>query len=252
MSKTVQTQYGEVTVDTPRDRDSSFDPQTVRKRETILAEGMADQIIGMYAFGTSTREISRYFECEFNTRLSADTISAITDRVLPEIKEWKSRTLESVYAICWLDAIHYKVKDDNGRAVTRAIYHVLGINKDGHKELLGMYVARSEGANFWLEVLTDLQNRGVEDIMICCVDGLKGFPDAIQSVFPHTAMQLCIVHQIRNSIKYVGSWHQKEFLKDLKIVYGAVSKESAETELDSLEAKWGERYPIVIKSWRDN
>lgn len=252
MSKTVQTQYGEVTVETPRDRDGSFDPQTVRKRETILAEGMADQIIGMYAFGTSTREISSYFEREFNTRLSAETISAITDRVLPEIKEWKSRSLDAVYAICWLDAIHYKVKDDNGRAVTRAIYNVLGINKEGHKELLGMYVAKSEGANFWLEVLTDLQNRGVEDIMICCVDGLKGFPDAIQSVFPHTAVQLCIVHQIRNSIKYVGSKHQKEFLKDLKRVYGAVSKEAAETELDNLEAKWGKQYPIVIKSWRDN
>ena len=252
MSKTVQTQYGEVTVETPRDRDGSFDPQTVRKRETILAEGMADQIIGMYAFGTSTREISSYFDREFNTRLSAETISAITDRVLPEIKEWKSRSLDAVYAICWLDAIHYKVKDDNGRAVTRAIYNVLGINKEGHKELLGMYVAKSEGANFWLEVLTDLQNRGVEDIMICCVDGLKGFPDAIQSVFPHTAVQLCVVHQIRNSIKYVGSKHQKEFLKDLKRVYGAVSKEAAETELDDLEAKWGEQYPIVIKSWRDN
>lgn len=252
MSKTVQTQYGEVTVETPRDRDGSFDPQTVRKRETILAEGMADQIIGMYAFGTSTREISSYFEREFNTRLSAETISAITDRVLPEIKEWKSRSLDAVYAICWLDAIHYKVKDDNGRAVTRAIYNVLGINKEGRKELLGMYVAKSEGANFWLEVLTDLQNRGVEDIMICCVDGLKGFPDAIQSVFPHTAVQLCVVHQIRNSIKYVGSKHQKEFLKDLKRVYGAVSKEAAETELDDLEAKWGEQYPIVIKSWRDN
>lgn len=252
MSKTVQTQYGEVTVETPRDRDGSFDPQTVRKRETILAEGMADQIIGMYAFGTSTREISSYFEREFNTRLSAETISAITDRVLPEIKEWKSRSLDAVYAICWLDAIHYKVKDDTGRAVTRAIYNVLGINKDGHKELLGMYVAKSEGANFWLEVLTDLQNRGVEDIMICCVDGLKGFPDAIQSVFPHTAVQLCVVHQIRNSIKYVGSKHQKEFLRDLKRVYGAVSKEAAETELDNLETKWGEQYPIVIKSWRDN
>jgi len=190
MSKTVQTQYGEVTVATPRDRDGSLDPQTVRKRETILAEGMANQIIGMYAFGTSTREISRYFEREFDTKLSADTISAITDRVLPEIKEWKSRTLDPVYAIFWLDAIHYKVKDDTGRAVTRAIYNVLGINKEGHKELLGMYVAKSEGANFWLEVLTDLQNRGVEDIMICCVDGLKGFPDAIQSVFPNTAVQL--------------------------------------------------------------
>lgn len=252
MSKTVQTQYGEVTVETPRDRDGSFDPQTVRKRETILAEGMADQIIGMYAFGTSTREISSYFEREFNTRLSAETISAITDRVLPEIKEWKSRSLDAVYAICWLDAIHYKVKDDTGRAVTRAIYNVLGINKEGQKELLGMYVAKSEGANFWLEVLTDLQNRGVEDIMICCVDGLKGFPDAIQSVFPHTAVQLCIVHQIRNSIKYVGSKHQKEFMKDLKRVYGAVSKEAAETELDNLETKWGEQYLIVIKSWRDN
>ena len=252
MSKRVQTQYGEVTVETPRDRDGSFDPQTVRKRETILAEGMADQIIGMYALGTSTREISRYFEHEFDTRLSAETISAITDRVLPEIKEWKSRTLEPVYAICWLDAIHYKVKDDSGRAVTRAIYNVLGINKEGHKELLGMYVAKSEGANFWLEVLTDLQNRGVEDIMICCVDGLKGFPDAIQSVFPHTAVQLCIVHQIRNSIKYVGSKHQKDFMKDLKRVYGAVSKDAAETELDNLELKWGEQYPIVIKSWRDN
>ena len=165
---------------------------------------------------------------------------------------WRKVKLDYVYAICWLDAIHYKVKDDTGRAVTRAIYNVLGINKEGHKELLGMYVAKSEGANFWLDVLTDLQNRGVEDIMICCVDGLKGFPDAIQSVFPNTAVQLCIVHQIRNSIKYVGSKHQKEFMKDLKLVYGAVSKEAAETELDNLEAKWGEQYPIVIKSWRDN
>lgn len=252
MSKTVQTPYGAVTVETPRDRDGSFSPETVRKRETVLAEGMAERIIGMYALGTSTREISTYFEREFNTRMSAETISAITDRVLPEIKEWKSRSLDSVYAICWLDAIHYKVKDDSGRAVSRAIYNVLGINKEGRKELLGMYVAKSEGANFWLDVLTDLQNRGVQDIMICCVDGLKGFPDAIQSVFPNAAVQLCVVHQIRNSIKYVGSKHQKEFLKDLKCVYGATNKESAESELDNLEAKWGEQYPIVIKSWRDN
>src|SRR5574344_3115792 len=148
MPKQVQTKYGEVTVETPRDRECTFDPQTVKKRETILAEGMADQIIGMYAFGTSTREISRYFEKEFDTKLSAETLSAITDRVLPEIKEWKSRTLEPVYAICWLDAIHYKVKDDSGRAVTRAIYNVLGVSKNGQKELLGMYVAKSEGANF--------------------------------------------------------------------------------------------------------
>jgi putative transposase len=252
MPKQVQTRYGEVNIEPPRDRDGSFAPQIVKKRETILAEGMADQIINMYAFGTSTRDISKYFEREFDTKLSAETISSITDRVLPEIKAWRSRMLDPVYAVCWLDAIHYKVKDETGRAVTRAIYNVLGINKDGHKELLGMYISKSEGANFWLEVLTDLQNRGVQDILICCVDGLKGFPDAIQSVFPETSVQLCIVHQIRNSIKYVGSKHQKEFLRDLKTVYSAVSKETAETQLDALDNRWGEMYPIVIKSWRDN
>lgn len=252
MSKSVQTKYGSVTIETPRDRDGSFAPETVKKRETILAEGMADQIINMYAIGTSTRAISQYFEREFNATLSADTISAITDRVIPEIKSWKSRMLDPVYAICWLDAIHYKVKDDKGRAVTRAIYNVLGINKSGRKELLGMYISESEGANFWLDVMTDLQNRGVRDILICCVDGLKGFPDAIQSVFPESAVQLCIVHQIRNSIKYAGSKHQQEFMKDLKTVYGAVNKETAETQLDSLDARWGDMYPIVIKSWRDN
>lgn len=248
----MQTPYGEVTIETPRDRDGSFEPQTVKKRETILPEGMADQIINMYAFGTSTRDISKYFEREFDTSLSAETISSITDRVLSEIKAWRSRMLDPVYAICWLDAIHYKVKDETGRAVSRAIYNVLGINKEGHKELLGMYISKSEGANFWLEVLSDFQNRGVRDILICCVDGLKGFPDAIQSVFPDTSVQLCVVHQIRNSVKYVDSWHQKEFLRDRKTVYGAVSKETTETLLDTLEGKWGELYPIVIKSWRDN
>lgn len=160
--------------------------------------------------------------------------------------------LDPVYAICWLDAILYKVKDDKGRAVTRAIYNVLGINKSGHKDLLGMYISESEGANFWLDVMTDFQNRGVRDILICCVDGLKGFPDAIQSVFLETSVQLCVVHQIRNSIKYVGSKHQKEFLKNLKTVYGAVSKDSALAQLDMVDEKWGEMYPIVIKSWRDS
>ena len=239
MPKQVQTCYGAVIVETPRDRDGSFEPQTVKKCETILAEGMADQIINMYAFGTSTRDISKCFEREFGTRLSAETISSITDRVLPEIKAWRSRMLDPVYAICWLDTIHYKVRDETGRAVSRAIYNVLGINKEGHKELLGMYISKSEGANFWLEVLSDLQNKGVRDILICCVDGLKGFPDAIQSVFPDTSVQLCIVHQIHSSIKHVGSKHQKEFLWNLKTVYGAVSKETAETQLDALDSKWG-------------
>ena len=252
MPKQVQTCYGAVTVETPRNRDDSFEPQTVKKRETILAEGMADQIINMYSFSTSTRDISKCFEREFDTRLSAETISSITDRVLPEIKAWRSRMLDPVYAICWLDAIHYKVKDETGRAVSRAIYNVLGINREGHKELLGMYISKSEGANFWLEVLSDLQNRGVRgytDILICCIDGLKGFSDAIQSVFPGTSVQLSV---LRNSIKYVGSKHQKEFLCNLKTVYGVVSKETAETQLDTLEGKWGETCSIVIKSWRDN
>lgn len=252
MQKQVQTSMGEVTVSTPRDRNSTFDPQFIKKRETILAEGVADRIIGLYAMGNSTREISDWMEENLGNRVSADTISSITDRVLPEIKAWKSRSLEPVYPIVWMDAIHYKVTDERGYAVTRAIYNVLGIDSDGHKDLLGMYISKNEGANFWLSVLTDLQNRGVQDILIACVDGLKGFPDAIRSVYSDTIVQLCIVHQIRNSIKYVGSKHQKEFMKDLKLVYQTVSKEAAETELLNLDSKWGEQYPIVIKSWQDN
>lgn len=252
MQKQVQTRLGEVTVSTPRDRNSSFDPQFIKKRETILAEGVADRIIGLYALGNSTREISDWMEENLGNRVSADTISSITDRVLPEIKAWKSRSLERVYPIVWMDAIHYKVMDERGCAVSRAIYNVLGINSEGHKDLLGMYISQSEGANFWLGVLTDLQNRGVDDILIACVDGLRGFPEAIQSVYPQTTIQLCVIHQIRNSIKYVGSKHQKEFMKDLKRVYQAVNREGAEMELDKLEEKWGGQYPIVIKSWRDN
>ena len=252
MQKQVQTPVGEVTVSTPRDRDSSFDPQFIKKRETMLAEGMAEKIISMHALGTSTRAISDWMEENLSCRVSAETISSITDRVLPEIKSWRSRSLDPVYAIVWLDAIHYKVMDGKGFAVTRAIYNVLGVGKDGKKDLLGMYISKSEGSNFWLSVLSDLQNRGVKDILITCIDGLKGFPDAIKSVFPETNVQLCIVHQIRNSLKYVGSKNQKVFLADLKRVYSAVSKEAAETQLDSLETKWGEQYPIVIKFWRDN
>lgn len=252
MHKQVQTPLGEVTVSTPRDRHSTFDPQFIKKRETILAESVSDRIIGLYALGNSTRQISDWMEENLGNRVSAETISAITDRVLPEIKAWRSRPLESVYPIVWMDAIHYKVMDDGGRAVSRAIYNVLGIDKEGHKDVLGMYISKSEGANFWLSVLTDLQNRGVQDILIASIDNLKGFADAISSVYPDTVVQLCIVHQIRNSCKYVGSKHQKEFIKDLKRVYQAVNKETAESALDDLELKWGEQYPIVIRSWRDN
>ena len=253
MQKQVQTSMGEVTVSTPRDRNATFEPQFIKKkRETILAEGVADRIIGLYALGNSTREISDWMKENLGNRVSAETISSITDRVLPEIKAWRSRNLDPVYPIVWLDAIHYKVMDDRGCAISRAIYNVLAIDKEGRKDLLGMYISKNEGANCWLNVLTDLQNRGVRDILIACVDGLKGVPDAIQSVFPDTIVQLCVVHQIRNSVKYVGSKHQKEFIKDLKHVYGAVSKETAEIELLNLDEKWGEKYPIVIRSWQDN
>lgn len=252
MSKQVQTQMGEITVNTPRDRLSTFEPEFIKKRETILAEGVADRIIGLYALGNSTREISDWMEENLGNRVSADTISAITDRVLPEIQSWKSRPLERVYAIVWMDAIHYKVMDDKNRPVTRAIYNVLGVDRNGYKDLLGMYISKSEGANFWLQVLTDLQTRGVKDILIACTDNLTGFSDAIKSVFAETTIQTCIVHQIRNSLKYVASKNQKEFMKDLKRVYQAVSKDQAAVELENLNSKWGEDYPIVIKSWRDN
>lgn len=252
MTKQVQTSLGEVTVHTPRDREGSFTPQLIKKRETILAEGVADKIIGLYALGNSTRQISDWIETNLGNRISADTISAITDRILPELQSWKSRMLESVYPIVWMDAIHYKVMDDKNRPVSRAIYNVLGINREGYKELLGMYISKSEGANFWLSVLTDLQNRGVQDILIACIDNLKGFAEAINSVYPQTVIQSCIVHQVRNSVKYVASKNQKEFMADLKRIYQAVNKETAESELLKLQQKWEEHYPVVIKSWQDN
>ena len=251
-SKQVQTGMGEVTVHTPRDRDSRFEPEFIKKRERILADSVSDRIIGLYALGNSTREISDWMEENLGNRVSADTISSITDRILPELQSWRSRPLDCVYPIVWMDAIHYKVMDEKNRPVTRAIYNVLGVDANGYKDLLGMYISKSEGANFWLSVLTDLQSRGVKDILIACTDNLTGFSDAILSVFPHTVVQSCIVHQIRNSVKYVASKNQKAFLRDLKQVYAAVNLETAEDELDNLELKWGEDYPIVIKSWRDN
>lgn len=250
--KQVQTSMGEVTVHTPRDRDSTFEPEFIKKRERILADSVSDRIIGLYALGTSTREISDWMEEHLGNRVSAETISSITDRVLPEIQSWRTRPLESVYAIVWMDAIHYKVMDEKNRPVTRAIYNIIGIDKDGYKDLLGMYISKSEGANFWLSCLTDLESRGVKDILIACTDNLTGFSDAILSVYPNTTIQTCIVHQIRNSVKYVASKNQKEFVRDLKKVYQAINKEQAEIELDSLDSKWGVDYPIVIKSWRSN
>jgi len=249
--KQLRTSDGTIELSTPRDRRSSYEPQLVKKRETILADSLEKKILGMYGLGMSFRDISEHIKEMYDTEISHSTLSAITDRIIPEVKEWQSRSLDRLYTIVWMDAMHYKVKEEH-RVVSRAVYNVLGISRHGHKELLGMYVSDSEGANFWMGVLTDLQNRGVEDILISCIDNLNGFAEAIQAVFPKTEVQTCVVHQIRNSLKYVASKDQKEFMKDLKPVYQADTLEQAGLRMDELEAKWGKKYPVVIDSWRRN
>ena len=250
-SKHLKTLDGTFELDTPRDRNGDFEPQIVKKRETILAESLEQKIIGLYGLGVSFRDISAHIKEMYDTDISAATLSAITDKVIPLVTEWQSRPLESLYCIVWLDAMYYKVKD-GGKYATRCVYNILGINKEGKKEILGCYTSESEGANFWLGVLTDLQNRGVQDILIACIDNLKGFAEAIVSIFPQTEVQSCIVHQVRNTLKYVASKDQKEFMKDLKPVYQASGIELAQQELGNLAQKWGKKYPVVIESWQRN
>jgi transposase-like protein len=250
-TKTLKTDSGEIEITTPQDQSSSFEPQLVKKRETVLADNLAPKIIGLYGLGMSFRDISNHIKEMYDVEISHSTLSEITDRVIPQVKAWQCRPLESLYTIVWLDAMHYKVRDE-GRVVSRAVYNVLAINREGRKELIGMYISESEGANFWLSVLTDLKVRGVQDILIACIDNLNGFAEAISSIFPEVEVQSCIVHQVRNSLKYIASKDQKPFMKDLKKVYQAVNKDQAETELIQLEEKWGNKYPIVIKSWNNN
>ncbi|WP_430410838.1 IS256 family transposase [Kordia sp.] len=249
--KTIKSSVGSFDIETPTDRSSSFEPELVKKRQTILAENLSDKIIGLYGLGMSYRDIASHIKEMYDTDISHTVLSQITDKIIPDVKAWQSRPLEALYCIVWLDAMHYKVKV-NGKIQHRALYNILGINKEGKKSVLGMYISESEGANFWLQALTDLQHRGVEDILIACTDNLKGFTQAILSIFPKTQVQLCIVHQIRNSLKYVSSKDQKAFLVDLKKVYRAVNKSVAEDQLLNLEEKWGEKYPIVIESWQRN
>jgi putative transposase len=248
--KTVKSTSGEFELATPRDREGRFEPQIVKKHQTTISDEIEEKILSMYALGMSYKDIKSHIEEIYQISVSSATINAITDKIIPKIKEWQNRPLESIYPFVFMDAIHYKIKED-GKYVNKAVYTILGINIRGKKEILGLYLSESEGANFWLQVLTDLNNRGVNDILIASVDGLQGFPEAINSIFPKTEIQLCIIHQVRNSLKYVASKNKKEFMKDLKKVYQAVNKEQAETELDNLEEKWGNKYPIVIKSWRN-
>lgn len=247
--KTVKTSVGQFELETPRDREGSFEPQLVKKNQTKLTPEIDQKILGLYALGTSYRDIRFHIEELYGIEISEATITAVTDQLLPELKEWQSRSLDAVYPFIWLDAIHYKIKD-NGRYVSKAVYTILGLNVEGKKELLGLYLSESEGANYWLSVLTDLHNRGVKDILIASIDGLTGFPEAINSIYPDTEVQLCVIHQIRNSMKYVASKNQKRFMRDLKPVYQAQTKQAAETALEALEAKWGAQYPLVISSWQ--
>jgi len=250
-SKQVKTEYGEMTIESSRDRASTFEPQLIGKRQHVLGKGLDDKIISMYAKGMSYGDLQDHLEDLYGLEISKGKLSSITDQVLPALDNWRNRDLEEVYPIIWMDCIHYKIRE-GGKTVSRAIYVILGINCSGEKDLLGLYASENEGANFWLGVLSDLQNRGVQDVLIACIDNLTGFVEAIQSTFPKTEVQLCVVHQIRNSIKYVASKDQKSFLKDLKQVYRSSSKSAAEGMLDELERKWGEKYPMVILSWRNN
>lgn len=247
--KTVKSTTGSFELETPRDRAGTFEPQLVKKHQRSVSDEIETKILSMYGLGMSYADIAGHVEEMYGISVSTAAISTITDKLIAEVKAWQARPLENLYPFVWLDAIHYKIRD-KGRYQNKAIYTVLALTMDGKKEVLGLYLSESEGANFWLSVLTDLQNRGVEDILIASVDGLTGFPEAIAAIYPDTEVQLCIVHQIRNSLRYVASKNHKAFMLDLKRVYRARSLGEAEAALDDLESVWGEKYPIVIKSWR--
>ena len=248
-TKTIKTSTGSFELDNPRDRNGSFEPQLIKKNQTKLTAEIDHKILSLFSHGMSYRDIKQHITEMYGIDVATGTINAITDQLLAELKEWRERPLESHYPIVWMDAIHYKIKEE-GRYISKAVYTLLGLNMRGEKEILGLYLSDSEGANHWLTVLTEIQNRGVQDILIACVDGLTGFPDAIEAIYPQTEVQLYIIHQIRNSMKYVASKNQKAFMVDLKSVYRANSQELAEDALDKLETKWGETYPIIIQSWR--
>jgi putative transposase len=249
-SKTIMTDTDRIQLKIPRDRNSEFEPVVVKKHQRALGP-IEDKIISMYARGMSTRDIQSHIEEIYGLEVSPTMVSNITEKVSSMVEEWQNRPLEAIYPIVYFDAIHYKVRD-NGRVVSKAAYTCLGIDLQGQKDMLGLWVGEAEGASFWLSVLNELKNRGVQDILIACVDGLKGFPEAIESVFLKVSVQLCVIHQIRNTLRYVVWKDQKSFMKDLKAVYKAVTEEQALWELDKLEQAWGQKYPVVIKSWRSN
>ena len=248
--KRVTSEFGELEIAVPRDRDGDFEPHVVKKRQSNVT-GIEDQIIALYAKGVSTREIQDHLENLYGIEVSPTLISNVTNKILPLIQEWQNRPLQSIYAVVYLDAIHFKVKQD-GHIINKASYMAIGIDLDGKKDVLGMWVGENESAKFWLNVLNELKNRGVQDILITCVDNLSGFSQAIAAAFPQTEIQKCIIHQIRNSTRYVSYKDLKQVTADLKPIYKAATEESARAELDQFEAKWGDKYPLTVRSWRSN
>ena len=248
--KTVTSSFGDIELDIPRDRKGEFEPQVIRKNQTDISN-IEDQVLSMYAKGMTTRDISDHLKSVYGVDASAEMISHMTDRILPIAKEWQNRPLEKKYAVVFMDAIHFHVRQDN-QTVKKAVYIAIGIRLSGSKEVLGMWIGGNESAKYWLGVLNEMKNRGVEDIMIVSVDGLTGFGDAISAVFPKAEIQRCIVHQIRYSTKFISYKDIKPFMKELKQVYQAATEEVALENLDSLEENWGKKYPTSIASWRNN
>ena len=248
--KTLRSSFGDVDLDVPRDRKAEFEPQIIKKYETVCNE-LDKKIISLYAKGMSTRDIQAEVEDLYGITLSPSMISKITDKVIATATEWQNRMLDEIYPIVYLDAMYFKVRS-NGKIVNKAVYICLGYTLEGYKDILGIWVDEAEGAKFWLSICNDLKNRGVKKILIACMDGLKGLPQAIKTVFPTVDIQTCIVHQIRNSIKYIASKDKKAFMKDLKEVYKATTEELALAQLDNLKEKWGSNYGMVIDSWYNN
>lgn len=249
-AKTLKGEFGELPLDIPRDRQGVFEPQLIGKHQTRWA-GFDDKIISLYARGMTVREIQGHLTEMYGTEVSPSLISAVTDAVSEEVKAWQARPLDPLYPILYLDCIHIKVRD-TGAVRVKAVYLAIGVNLDGHKEVLGLWIAQTEGAKFWLQVVTELKNRGVQDIFIACVDGLKGFPEAIEAVYPKASVQLCIVHMVRNSLNFVSWKTRKEVAADLRLIYQSATVEEAEQRLSEFEAKWDDRHPPIAQIWRRN
>ena len=250
-SKTLKTSFGEVDIDVPRDRKGEFDPVILKKNQTSISQDVEEKILSMYAKGMTTSDIETHIRDIYGLQISDTTISRITDKILPIAKEWQQRPLEPIYAVVFLDAIHYHVRSE-GQIVKKAVYIAIGVNLDGKKDVLGMWVGENESAKYWASVLNGLRNRGVEDIFIACTDNLTGFDAAIEAVFPQTEIQNCIIHQLRNSSKYVSYKDIKALMADLKAVYAAVDEGSALDALDIFAETWDKKYPKISKSWREN